>query len=225
MRRGFAAQPAGRAQVPAPAVRTGRAVRRALPPRGFERRRAAAPERGRGVRPWDIRRGPLHRDGVRGGGVAQGPDRARSLGARGSRDRPPGAGGREVRARARHRPPRPEAAERSGRLGGASTGDRLRDRPRRRLGDHPDRVGARNGAVPVARAGSGAAGHGRVGHLLGRRDALRGAHRTGAVRCRLPGHGGPQAGLRAPAAAERAEPRGLARPRRSGACGPWPRTR
>ena len=59
-----------------------------------------------------------------------------------------------------------------------------------------------------------------VGHLLGRRDALRGAHGTGAVRRRLPGHGGPQAGLRAPAAAERAEPRGLPRPRRSGPAGP-----
>ena len=35
---------------------------------------------------------------------------------RGGRDRPPGAGRREVRARARHRPPRPEAAERPGRL-------------------------------------------------------------------------------------------------------------
>ena len=33
--------------------------------------------------------------------------------------------------------------------------DRLRHRPRRRVGDHPDRIGPGNGAVPLARAGAG----------------------------------------------------------------------
>ncbi len=127
--------------------------------------------------------------------------------------------GAQVRARPRDRPPRPEAPERAGRRGGARPGDRLRDRPRRRLGDHPDRLGARHRPVPLARAGAGAAGHGRVGHLLDRRDAVRGAHRPGAVRGRLPGDGGAEAGLRAPPPAERAEPGGLARARRGGAAG------
>ena len=139
---------------------------------------------------------------------------------RGGRDRPPGAGGSEVRARARHRPPRPEAPERAGRLRGARARHRLRHRPRRGVGDHPDRVGAGHGAVPVAGAGAGPSRDRGVGHLLGRRDALRGSHRAGAVRRRLPGDGRAQAGLRAPAPAERAEPRGLARARRSGPARP-----
>ena len=39
--------------------------------------------------------------------------------------------------------------------------DRLRHRPRRRLGDHPDRLGAGHRPVPVARAGAGARGRPR----------------------------------------------------------------
>ena len=44
--------------------------------------------------------------------------------------------GAPVRARARDRPPRPQAAERARRPRGPRPGHRLRHRPRRRLGDH-----------------------------------------------------------------------------------------
>ena len=84
-------EPPGGAQVPARALRPGRPVRRALPPRGAGRGRAPAPERGRRLRPRRGRGPPLDRDGVRRGGVAQGPDRARAHGRRGGRDHPPGA--------------------------------------------------------------------------------------------------------------------------------------
>ena len=54
---------------------------------------------------------------------------------------PPGARGRPLRPPQRDRPPRPEAAERDRRRRGQGAGHRLRHRPRRRLGDHPDRLG------------------------------------------------------------------------------------
>ena len=47
-----------------PPLRRGRRVRRALPPRGVERRRPAAPERRRRLRPRRVGRHLLHRDGV-----------------------------------------------------------------------------------------------------------------------------------------------------------------
>ena len=82
--------------------------------------------------------------------------------------------------------------------------DRLRYRPRRRLGDHPDRLGARHRAVPVPGAGPGSARHRRIGHLLGRRDALRDAHRP-ACRSR-PTRRSPSPSSRSPSSrARRAE--------------------
>ena len=71
-------EPPRGAQVPPRALRPGRPVRRALPPRGAGRRRPAAPERRRRLRPRRGRRAPLDRDGVRRGGGAQGPDRPRA---------------------------------------------------------------------------------------------------------------------------------------------------
>ena len=53
------------------ALRRGRGVRRALPPRGVERRRAAAPARRRRLRPRRVGRHVLHRDGVRRGALAE----------------------------------------------------------------------------------------------------------------------------------------------------------
>ena len=69
-----------------------------------------------------------------------------------------------------------------------------------------DRLGARHRPVPLARAGAGPRGHRRLRHLLGRRDPLRGAHRPGPVRRRDARRRRAQAGLRAAAAAERAQP-------------------
>ena len=90
LRRGHAARPPGRAQAALPPLRRGRRVRRALPPRGVERRRPAAPERRPGLRPRRVGRHLLHRDGVPRGPQPQ-ADRARA---------------RRARARARGRPRR-----------------------------------------------------------------------------------------------------------------------
>ena len=57
-----------------------------------------------------------------------------------------------LRAPPGDRPPRPEAAERARRPGGQSRGHRLRHRPRRRLRDHPDRLGDGDAALPLARS-------------------------------------------------------------------------
>ena len=156
---------------------------------------------------------------------AQGPDRARPLAGRVGRDRPPGPDRRPLRARPRDRPPRPEAPQRPGRRRGPRARDRLRHRPRRRVGDHADRLGPGHGAVPLARAGAGPRDDRLGGHLLGRRDPLRGAHGPGAVRRRDRGRDRAQAGLRAarPAAAA-STPR--SRPRSTPSCSRRsPRTR
>ena len=89
-----------------------------------------------------------------------------------------------------------------------------------RLGDHPDGLGARHRAVPLARAGPGPRDHDRVGRLLGRGDALRGAHRAGAVPGRDPGGRGAQADLRAAPPALGAQPAGPAGARRGRAARP-----
>ncbi len=88
LRRGHAARPPGRAQAALPPLRRGRRVRRALPPRGLERRRAAAPQRRAGLRPRRVGRHLLHRDGVPAGPQPQ-AGRARPRRARaGARRRP-----------------------------------------------------------------------------------------------------------------------------------------
>ena len=90
---------------------------------------------------------------------------------------------------------------------GPRPGHGLRDRPRRRLGDHPDRVGSRHRPLPLARAGPGPGGQRALGPLLGRRDPLRGPDRPGPVRRRQRRDDRAQAGLRAAAAAVPAQPR------------------
>ena len=89
------------------------------------------------------------------GPLAEGADRRRPHPrTRGLAD-PPGARGGRLRPPPRHRPPRPQAPERDRRRRGQGDRDRLRDRPRRRLGNHPDRLGDGDPALPLARAGAG----------------------------------------------------------------------
>ena len=138
---------------------------------------------------------------------------------------PPGARRGEVRPRARDHPPRPQAAERARRPRGPRAGGGLRDRPRRGLGDHPDGLGAGHRPVPLARAGAGPRDHRDVGPLLGRGDALRGAHRPGPVRGRDAGRRRAEADLRAAPPARPSSTRRCARRSTRSFCGRWPRTR
>ena len=86
-----------------------------------------------------------------------------------------------VRARARPRPPRREAAERAPQRGRPGEGDRLRDRAlARRAGRDADRDRARDERLHRARAGARAEGRSEDGHLLARGGPLRAARRRGA---------------------------------------------
>ena len=117
--RGPPARPAGRRQAAPPALRRGRGVRRAIPPRGVERGVAVAPERRRGVRPRRVGRDVLHRDGVSRRPVAEGADPRGGRRCRRSRAieitlQVLGAT-RFAHQRGRH-PPRHQAAQRDRRL-------------------------------------------------------------------------------------------------------------
>ena len=160
LRRRRRARPRGRAQGPARALRPGQRVRRALPPRGALGRRAPAPERGRRLRP---RRRPtdtyyIAMEYVEGSSL-QGPDQPRPR-ASARRSRSPARSSPAARfAHERgivHRDLKPQnvLVDRDG----PGPGHRLRHRPRRRLGDHPDRLGDGHRAVPLARAGAGPGG-------------------------------------------------------------------
>ena len=133
------------------------AVRRALPPRGAERRRPLASEHRLDLRPRRGRGHLLHRDGVRRGPHAQGADRRARAVADRDRDRLHAADPRRAALRApeRDRPPRHQAAQRDRRRRRPRQGDGLRDRARRRR-EPDDRGGLdhRHGAVPLARAGA-----------------------------------------------------------------------
>ena len=170
-----------RAQGPAPALRPGPRIRRALPPRGRGRGRPPAPEHRRRLRPRRGRRHLLHRDAVcsKGHSLKELIDAGLSPEHAVAAD-PPGARGRGLRPPPRDRPPRPEAAERDRRRRGQGDRDRLRDRPRRRLGNHPDRLGDGDPALPLARAGAGDGRDRGLRPLLDRGDALRGADRAGS---------------------------------------------
>ena len=83
---------------------------------------------------------------------AEAADRPGCGAAAGGGADPPGSGGGSLRPPPRHRPPRPEAAERDRRRRRQGGRHRLRHRPRRRLGDHPDRLGDGHAALPLARS-------------------------------------------------------------------------
>ena len=122
------------------------------------RRRPPAPERRRRLRPRRVGRHLLHRDGVPAGPLAEGRDPPGGAARPGARDRHHRADpqGGALRAPQRDRPPRPQAAQRDDRRRGPREGDRLRDRPRRRLRHDGDRLDHGHRAVPLARAGAGA---------------------------------------------------------------------
>ena len=176
------ARPPGRAEAAVPPLRRGPGVRRALPPRGVERGRPAAPERRRRLRPRRVGRHLLHRDGVPGGAHAQGARaRATARSTPDARDRPRrcrSCAAARLRAPARDRAPRHQAAQRDRRRRGPREGHRLRDRPRRRLGHDRDRLDHGHRAVPLARAGPGPPGRRALRPLLDRRRALRAADRA-----------------------------------------------
>ena len=141
------------------------------------------PEHRLDLRPRRGRGHLLHRDGVPRRPLAQGADRRARAGADQGRDRlraqhPRGARGR---AQAGDRPPRHQAAQRAHRRRGPPEGDRLRDRALRREPDDRGRLDHRHRAVPLARAGARCAGRPDLRPLLGRRRALRDAHRPGSV--------------------------------------------
>ena len=175
---------ARRAEAALPPLRRGRRVRRALPPRGVERRRRCSTR-------------TSSRSSTAASGTAPTTSRwSSSRGARSSRssastarssrrcaidlvDADPAGGA--LRAPARRRAPRHQAAQRDRRRRGPREGHRLRDRPRRRVGHDRDRLDHGHGAVPLARAGPGPPGRRALRPLLDRRRALRAADRA---RCR-----------------------------------------
>ena len=211
----------------APPLRRGPGVRRALPPRGLERRRrsrtptsSAIFDRGEWNGTYYIAMeyvaGRSLKAIVRDGG------RARPGG--GDRHRHPDPARRALRPPARGHPPRPQAPQRDPRRGGPRPRDRLRHRPRGRLGHDADRLDHGHRPVPLARAGAGLRGQRRLRPLLGRRDPLRAAHRRGPLRRRDGRRDRLQAGLRRAAPAERAAtPRCRRRSTRS-CCARSPRT-
>ena len=162
------------------ALRRGPGVPRALPARGAGRGRAHAPEHRR--RSSTARSGTgtpyIAMELVDGQTLKELVQRARAAAAahRVGADRADPARAR-LRAPARDRPPRRQAAERDPRPRGPGQGRRLRDRPRRQLGDDPDRRDRRHRPVPLARAGRGPPGRPPLGPLLGRDRALRAADR------------------------------------------------
>ena len=93
-----------------------------------------------------------------------------------------------LRARARDRPPRREAAQRPARPRRRGEGDRLRHRAdaRRRGGADADRHRARNRPVPLPRAGERRARRRALRPVLARRRHLRAADGRGAVHRREP---------------------------------------
>ena len=148
--------PPRRAQAAERAARARRAVRRAVPARGAERRRAQPPEHRLDLRPRPGRGHLLHRDGVPRRAHAQGAARPQRADADPDRDRLRAPDPRRARVRApqRHRPPRHQAAQHRRRPRRAAEGDGLRHRALGRVADDRGRLDRRHGAVPLARAGA-----------------------------------------------------------------------
>ena len=120
------------------------------------RRGPAAPERRRRLRPRRVGRHATTSRWSCSRALAQGDrPRARRRSTAGAAvdiiDADPARGA--LRAPARDRPPRHQAAQRDRRRGGPREGHRLRDRPRRRVGHDRDRPDHGHRAVPLARAG------------------------------------------------------------------------
>ena len=161
LRRGHRSRPPGRDQAPPPPLRAGQRVRRALSPRGPSAAGLQHPnvvgvfDRGEFDGTYYIAmeycEGDSLKDLINDGMTV----------ARRGRGHAPDPRGRALRPQKRHHPPRHEAPERPHRRRRASAGHRLRHRPRRQLGDHPDRLGDGNRPVPLARAGAGPGGDGR----------------------------------------------------------------
>ena len=162
-------------------------------PRGEAPLAAEAPERPRALR-------------VRGGGGAlplDGADRRRDPSDRprqppeaparaGALRRGRDAEGARLRSRARHRPPRRQAAERHGDAGGRGEGRRLRhleDEPDDAA--HADRERHRDAGVHVARAGDRHSPRRPLRPLLRRGDAPRGADGLESLPHRQPGDDAP----------------------------------
>ena len=116
--------------------------------------------------------------------------------------------------RAGRRAPRREAGQPADRQGdGHHEARRLRHRQGGRAdADHPGRLGARHGRLPVARAGARRGGRAGVGHLLARRVRLPVPDRAAAARVHLAHRAGAQA---AAGAGRRRSPTSAPRCRRS----------
>ena len=102
---------------------------------------------------------------------------------------------------------------------GRRPGHRLRDRPRRRLGDHPHGLGDGHRPVPEPRAGAGDGGDGRRRHLLDRNHPLRDALRARSLRRGQRRGDRDEAGRRGPARPELDQPQGHPGARRGRAQG------
>ena len=196
-RRRPGARASGRDQDPGRPARERRPVRGALPAGGPERSGALASEHRLDLRPRRGRGYVLHRDGVRRGADAEGADRrARPLTDR-DRDRllAPDPLGTALRAPKRDRPSRHQAAQRDRRQRRPSQGDGLRDRAGRHEPDDGGGLDHRDGAVPLARAGSRGARRPDLRPLLDGDRALRAPHRRGSVQRRHPGRDRDEASL------------------------------
>ena len=108
---------------------------------------------------------------------------------------------------------------------GPPQGDRLRDRARRREPDDRGRLDHRHRAVPLARAGARRARRPELRHLLGRRRALRDAHRRGPVHRRHAARDRDEAPLGDPGPALALRAASPARPRPRSCCARSRRTR
>ena len=129
-------------------------------------RRAAAPEHRRHLRPRRVGRHALHRDGARRR-ARRSRRSSRERGAAAARASPstltdadPARG--SLRAPARDRPPRRQAAQRDPRRGGPAKVTDFGIARAGALGHDRDRLDHRHRAVPLARAGPGPAGRRRA---------------------------------------------------------------
>lgn len=214
--RGPPARPPRRGQGAPRAAGRGPPGRGPLPPREPVGRRAPASAHRLGLRPRRLGRHPVHGDGARRRGHAQGRHPRPGAARPGQVDRPDLAGPRRppLRPPPRARPPRHQAAEHPRRARRRPQGGGLRDRSRdRRSPDDPDGHDRRDGALPLAGAGLRPGDHPVGRPLRRRRRALRDADRPDALRGRPAGRDRAQARQRGAAGAVGGQPRRPGRPR------------